>query len=109
MNTVMIIILNMSQQAGPRPRDHRPLGRAGAFREPSMPEPDSIMTHPAGQARAVTAILAAMPDFRSARQIHAALRASVEAGASEVRRWAGRVAARTGFTGVAGSAEMSVM
>jgi len=72
-----------------------------------MPEPDRIMTRSARQARAVTAILAAMPGFRSTRQIHAALRASVEAGASEVRRWAGRVAARTGFTGVAGSAELS--
>ena len=72
-----------------------------------MPEPDRIMTRSARQARAVTAILAAMPGFRSTRQIHAALRARVETGASEVRRWAGRVAARTGFTGVAGSAELS--
>jgi hypothetical protein len=71
-----------------------------------MPEPNSIMTRSTRQARAVTAILAAMPGFRSARQIHAALRASVEADASEVRRWAGRVAARAGFTGVAGSAEL---
>ena len=126
-----------------------------------MPEPDSIMTRSTRQARAVTATLAAMPGFRSARQIDAALRAggehagiatvyrhlrllaehgdvdtvrggngemlyrqrrvavphynltcrvcgaSVEADASEVRRWAERVAARAGFTGVAGSAELS--
>jgi Fur family ferric uptake transcriptional regulator len=43
-----------------------------------MPEPDSIMTRSTRQARAVKAILAAMPGFRSARQIHAALRARGE-------------------------------
>jgi Fur family ferric uptake transcriptional regulator len=52
-----------------------------------MPEPDSIMTRSTRQARAVTAILAALPGFRSARQIHAALQAGGEhAGIATVYR-----------------------
>jgi len=161
MNTVMIIILSMSQQAGPGPQDHRLPDGPGTLGEPSMLEPRMIMTRSTRQAQAVAAILPAMPGFRSARQIHALLRArgervglatvyrhlrmlaehgsvdtvhggngemlyrqrrvalphynltcricgaSVEADASEVRRWAERVAARAGFTGVAGSVELS--
>lgn len=126
-----------------------------------MPKPRKVTVRSTSQARAVAAVLPTLPGFRSAREIHAALRGagerigiatvyrqlrflagqgsvdtirggngeilyrqrrvsvphyhlacracgvSVEVDASEVRRWAERVAAQAGFTRVADTVQLS--
>ena len=126
-----------------------------------MPKPRKIAVRSTRQAKAVTAVLPALPGFRSAPEIHAALRGageriglatvyrqlrfmaaqgtadtirgasgerlyrqrrvsaphyhlacracgvSVEVDASEVRRWAERVAAQAGFSSVADTVQLS--
>lgn len=126
-----------------------------------MPKPHQVTVRSTRQAKAVAAVLPTLPGFRSAPEIHAALRsagerigiatvyrqlrflagqggvdtirgahgellyrqrrisaphchlacracgASVEVDASEVRRWAERVAGQAGFTSVAGTVQLS--
>ena len=126
-----------------------------------MPEPHQVTVRSTRQAKGVAEVLPALPGFRSAPEVHAALRStggriglatvyrqlrflarqggvdtirgasgemlyrhrrvsaphyhlacracgvSVEVDASEVRRWAERVAAQGGFTSVAGTVQLS--
>jgi len=126
-----------------------------------MPKPHQVTGRSTRQAKAVAAVLPTLPGFRSAAEIHAALRGageriglatvyrqlrflarqgsvdtirgasgeilyrqrraaaphyhlacracgvSVEVDASEVRRWAERVAAQVGFTSVADTVQMT--
>jgi Fur family ferric uptake transcriptional regulator len=126
-----------------------------------MPKPHQVSVRSTRQAKAVAAVLPALPGFRSAPEIHAALRGagervglatvyrqlrllagqgsvdtirgasgemlyrqrrvsephyhlacrtcgvSVEVDASEIRRWAERVAAQAGFTSVADTVQLS--